>query len=109
MQTGAPVLASGRLSARDEKEPQIVLNTLRPITDAEPPADAPPTLFIKLPGEESPEYERLKLVHTMFPGREKMVIHFSDTRKTVGARCVIHEAFVSELREMLGAENVVVK
>jgi len=45
----------------------------------------------------------------MFPGRERMVIYFDDTKKTVGAKCTIHEALVRELREMLGDENAVVK
>ena len=129
MQAGTPVLVSGRLSARDEKEPQIVVNTLRPITDVTPAPQRNPqfatgnsqlgsggaggnpdkTLFVKIQSEDSPEYERLKLVHMMFPGRAKMVIHFSDTKKNVGAKCVIHDALVSELREMLGQENVVVR
>jgi len=67
------------------------------------------TLYVKISSEDSPEYKRLKLVHMMFPGKARMVVHFSDTKKSVGAYCIIHDAFVSELREMLGAENVVVK
>ena len=160
MQANTLVIASGRLSARDEKEPQIVLDLLRPIEDAErssalftsgksqsrngyadrskPQAAAPVakpgtgaqgtgtpgtgapgvgapgtaqerTLFVKLRSQDCPEYERLKLVHMMFPGNERMVIHFSDTKKNVGAKCVIHDAFVKELCDMAGAENVVIK
>jgi len=127
MQAGAPVLVSGRLSARDEKEPQIVISKLRPIADAAragTQAQGNPqfwagsgnagespdkTLFVKLQSADGAEYERLKLIHMMFPGRAKMVIHFSDTKKSVGAKCLIHAALVSELREMLGAENVVVR
>ena len=45
----------------------------------------------------------------MFPGREKLVLYFEDTKKRVGAQCVVHEALVAELEEMLGKENVVVK
>jgi DNA polymerase-3 subunit alpha len=145
MQVSAPVIASGRLSARDDKDPQIVLNTIRPITDianagcgirdAESGRAAMPkpqwnigsgkrevgyfterhienedrTLFVKIQNESSAEYERLKLVHTMFPGRARMVIHFCDTNKSVGTKCVIHDALVSELRDMLGTENVIVR
>jgi len=156
MQAGAPVLVAGRLSARDEKEPQIVVNRLRPITDVmqgnsqftihnsqlgsgDTGTDGArgdsqitnyksqitnsnsqlvdkgaggtvdQTLFVKLHSEGCADYERLKLIHMMFPGRSKMVIHFSDTKKSVGAKCLIHDALVSELREMLGTENVVVR
>jgi DNA polymerase-3 subunit alpha len=38
-----------------------------------------------------------------------MVLYFEDTKKKMGARCLIHEALVEELREMFGSENVVVK
>ena len=172
MQVNAPVIVAGRLSARDEKEPQIVVNTLRPITNILRMAGAgsgamgggamgvgngttgggsgtagvgsgaagggsgaaratggtgvsgsgsgwqdvksgggtrDSTLFVKLQSECSPEYERLKLIHMMFPGNSRMVIYFSDTKKSVGAKCLIHDALVSELSEMLGAENVVVR
>jgi len=122
MQTESLVLAYGRISERDEKDPQIVLDTLRPITDLNNITNKPPdktyekssgknnkTLFIKLSGEDSPEYERLKLVHMMFPGSESMVVHFEDTKKTVGSKCIIHDAFVRELHEMLGSESVVIR
>jgi len=122
MQAEVPVLAYGRISERDDKDPQIVLNKLYPIKDAlkqiqekefsvndtsNPVQEK--TLYVKMPGEDCAEYERLKLVHMMFPGTERMVIHFNDTKKNVGAKCIIHEAFVNELSEMLGAENVVVR
>ena len=136
MEVNTPVLVQGRLSARDEKEPQIVVNTLQPINEiianhglqtdhriegadntaritdrSSQIADraAGRTLFVKLKSEGSAEYDRLKLVHMMFPGHDKMVVYFSDTKKTLGASCVIHEAFVTELREMLGEGNVVVR
>ena len=140
MQTESLVIAYGRISARDDKDPQIVLDMLRPISDAENlsspemarqrneyssaqtsvsntnidastshASKVSKTLYVKLRSEDSPEYERLKLVHMMFPGNERMVIHFSDTKKNVGAKCVIHDAFIEELREMLGDNNVVVK
>ena len=108
MQADAPVLAYGMISARDEKEPQIVLNMLRPIADALSPVQEK-MLYIKLHSESGPEYEHLKLLHAMFPGRERMVIHFEDSKKNVGAKCVIHDAFVKELCEKLGEKNVVVK
>ena len=131
MQVNTLVMVTGRLSARDEKEPQIVVDKLHPITDegaargsewpgimaqeqAAGPAQAQPaapdrTLFVKISSADSPEYGRLKLVHMMFPGRERMVIHFEDTKKNAGAACVIHDAFIRELRDMLGEKNVIVK
>ena len=48
-------------------------------------------------------------MHMMFPGSERMVMHFADSKKTIGTKCVIHEAFIRELSGMLGEANVVVK
>ena len=134
MQAGALIIMAGKLSARDEKDPQIVVDMLRPISDvnksgirnsefgitgiASTAADDPAyisgsmsgrTLFVKLKSADGREYERLKLVLIMFPGREQMIIHFDDTKKSVGAKCIIHNAFVRELHEMLGEENVKIK
>ena len=117
MQPESLVIAYGKISERDEKEPQILLDTLRPISDADDltapqkkrPLSNGKTLFIKLSSEESPDYEKLKLLHTMFPGNEQMVIHFTDTKKNLGAKCVIHEAFLNELHNMFGEKNVVVR
>ena len=132
MQAGMPVIVSGKISARDDKEPQIVADMLRPISDITAPGTRNPEypnnstsapneavqkngavpgkrLFVKLQSEDCFQYERLKLVLTMFPGREQMVIHFDDTKKNIGTKCIIHDALVRELHEMLGAENVVVR
>ena len=128
------VLINGKLSERDEKDPQVVVDILKPIKhvneneklngfankqdsqrnqlsqdNQESTDNQSKCLYVKLSSEDSPEYEHLKLVHAMFPGREKMVIHFEDTKKTVGANCIIHEAFIKELTDKLGEKNVVVK
>jgi len=97
-----------------------VLDMLRPITDVTNesfstqsietrPGIQGKTLYVRLGSEVSPEYERLKLVHMMFPGTERLVIHFDDTKKNIGAKCVIHDAFVRELKDMLSDKNVVIK
>jgi len=117
MQIEAPVIAYGKISERDDKEPQILLDTFRPISDAanmtapgsQKPKPTGKTLYVKLHHEESPEYNKLKQVHAMFPGHERMIIHFEDTKKNVGASCMIHEAFITELNTMLGPENIVVR
>ena len=45
----------------------------------------------------------------MFPGTQQMIIYCQKEKKRIGAQCVIHEALVDELKEMLGSENVVIK
>lgn len=114
---GATVMITGRISARDDKEPQLLADTIRPLSDLDLSTSEEgttsqakgQTLWVKLPTADDPRYERIKLVLTMFPGKSVMKLYFCDTKKIVGTRCVIHEALIKELQEMLGDENVVIK
>ena len=109
MQSDAPVCVKGKISERDDKDPQIVVDSLRHLTDdaGESPLDK--KLYVKLKAEDSPEHERLLLISKMFPGKDQMIIHFEKSRKTLGSKCLIHEAFTGELIEMLGEKNVIIK
>jgi DNA polymerase-3 subunit alpha len=113
LKEGTAVYCTGRISIRDEKDPQLTLDTVRPLSDLTTAGVlAPPKekkLWVKLAGRDDPNFKRIELVLTMFPGTEPMVLYFADTGKKLGAHCVIHEALVEELKEMLGETNVVVK
>ncbi len=113
MRAGELVSVAGRLSVRDEKAPQAVINFLRPLTDnrrePERPKTEPTKLYARLKSKESAAYKRIRLVLNMFPGDQQLILYFEDSRLRQGAPCVIHPALVQELRELLGEENVVVK
>ena len=51
----------------------------------------------------------IELLLTMFPGNQQLVIWCEKEKKRIGARCLIHEGLLLELRELLGEENVVLK
>ena len=113
------VVITGRLSVRDEKEPQIIVNRARPISDyaqtqpKEPvqlqKEDAPRTLYLKLAGENDPYYRKVKAIVNMFPGKDKVVLFFADTRARRGAQASMDEVMLRELQDLLGNENVVLK
>lgn len=110
----AALLVSGRISVRDEKEPQLMVDTIRPLSDLGPGGtdEAPPKerkLWLRLPSYDAKVMRRIELLCEMFPGRERMIVVFADTGRRVGAECGIHPSLVEELGEMLGSENVVVK
>ncbi len=115
MREGALVMIRARLSIREGKDPQAVVTFLRPITDLRPDLigdtgpEANKKLYVRLPTEDCPAYDRIRLLLIMFPGEQQMVVFFADTCRRVGADCIIHPALVQELRELLGEENVVVK
>ena len=117
----AALVVSGRISARDEKEPQLMVDVIKPISEvmslkaetARPAAVKTPNagakLWVKLKSEADPALKRIELILTMFPGTQQMIIYCEEEKKRIGAQCVIHEALVDELKEMLGDENVVIK
>ncbi len=110
----AAIVVKGRISFRDEKEPQLMLETLRPLTDLsetqeEKPKEKEKKLWVKLPSREDPRLKRIELILTMFPGQGRMIVYFEDTKDRMGTACLIHEALIDELKEMLGESNVVVK
>ena len=121
LRENSPVVITGRLSLRDDKEPQIVINRARPISDyanekmppAEPVQKIPPalagTLYLRLPSETDSRYPKIKAILNMFPGDSGVVLYFADTKQRRGTRCVLMDSLLRELRNVLGEGNVVIK
>ncbi len=110
----AALVVRGRISVRDEKDPQLMVESIRPISDLnamgakEPPAKDR-KLWVKVKSADDPILEKIRLILTMFPGNQQMILYCEKEKKRIGASCLIHEALVDELTERLGKENVVVK
>jgi DNA polymerase-3 subunit alpha len=116
LRENAPVVVTGRLSMRDDKEPQIVINRARPIADfaKEAPAEEKPapktgTLYLKLPSENGPYFPKVKAILSMFPGENPVVVYFADTKQRRGSRCALNGRMIEELLNLLGQGNVVVQ
>ena len=104
------VLATGKISVRDEKEPQLMVDSIRPLGEAgEAPAQHQQTLYLRLPSREDPRLRKVRLALSFFPGESQVVLYFADCKKRVGSRCQIHPALLEDLRVRLGEENVVLK
>ncbi len=121
LRENSPVVVTGRLSIRDEKEPQIVVNRARPMSDFanQEPIPQPEvtkenrihqgTLYLRLPTEDQKLYPKIKAILNMFPGDSGAVIFFEDTRVRRGTRCCIMDSMLTELKNVLGEANVVLK
>jgi len=134
LKENSPVVITGRLSLRDDKDPQIVINRARPISDfadGNPPEPEEPryerrdrfedrrprgpellpgnTLYLQLTGESDPRYRKVRAIVNMFPGEGIVKVFFADTRKMRGARAAFDRRMVEELRNVLGNGNVVLK
>lgn len=116
----APVVISGRLSLRDDKDPQIVINRVRPMSDFTDrvapeqeeflvPHKLKGTLYLRLNSETDPAFRKVKAIINMFPGDQKVVVYFADTKLRRGALCDMDQRMVHELKKLLGDENVVIK
>ena len=106
----AAILAEGKISVRDEKEPQLMVDSIRPLGGLEPAREGGgERLYLRLPSREDPRLRKVRLALSFFPGESQVVLYFEDCKKRVGSRCEIHPALLADLRERLGEENVVVK
>jgi DNA polymerase-3 subunit alpha len=113
------VVITGRLSIRDDKDPQIIINRARPITDfSEAPQAVVPqtqpivsngTLWLRLTGEDDSRYRKVRAIVNMFPGDGTVKVFFEDTRKLRGAKASFDPRMLQELKNVLGNENVVLK
>jgi DNA polymerase-3 subunit alpha len=118
LREGEVVVVRGRISARDEKEPQLMADSIRPISDltgrqiveqqlAHGTADQ--KLWVRLPSRGDPRLKKIELMLVMFPGEQQMVIYIEDEKKRIGTRCLLHRALIRELQNLCGEQNVVLK
>jgi DNA polymerase-3 subunit alpha len=103
------ILATGKISVRDEKEPQLMADAIRPLSDLGEAAGGNQTLYLRLSNREDPRMRKVRLALSFFPGESQVKIYFEDCKQLIGSRCEIHPTLVQELTEQLGRENVVVK
>ncbi len=114
------VLVQGKISVRDEKEPQLMTDSAVPLGDVEPAIPSPvqeeakeafkvKALYLRLDTLGSRQDSVIRAILQMFPGRTKTVLFYADTRRQVGTTCMMDESMLTELRERLGQDNVVLK
>ena len=115
-----PVVIVGKLSMRDDKEPQIIINRACPMSDyteqnrlmeqmAGPSVKKEGTLYLRLPTEEGELFGKIRAILAMFPGDNPVVVYFADTKQRRGSRCSLDSRMLPELERTLGKENVVIK
>ncbi len=112
-----PVVVAGRLSLRDDKDPQIIINQMRHMSqfryaDNFMPKEVfcyPEKVYLRLPTEDAVLYPKVKAILNMFPGKCQAVIYFADTQIRRGTHCSLDNNMIEELQRILGEDNVVLK
>jgi len=109
----------GKVSIREDKEPQLIVNRVWDIRDYDP--DAVPgrpglphiqkegCLYLRLKTKDERLFGKVRAILNMFPGGNMAVVYFEDTKQRLGTHCALDSRMLDELRSLLGAENVVVK
>ena len=109
LKANLPVVVTGRVSVRDEKAPQLMVDRVVPLSgEREAPQSGERVLWVKLPDGGEP-FTWLKKLLNMFPGENPAVVYLADCKKKLQTHCLLHDALLAELREVLGEENVVLK
>ena len=109
LKANLPVVVTGRVSVRDEKAPQLMVDRVIPLSgEREAPQSGERVLWVKLPDGGEP-FTWLKKLLSMFPGENPAVVYLADRKKKLQTHCLLHDALLAELREVLGEENVVLK
>ena len=112
------VVISGRISVRDDKDPQMVVNRVWKLADFDAKGEAraesrqalaSKTLYLKIAHTGQKGSEKIVPILNMFPGQVKTVIYYADTGVRMGGRCMPEEIMMEELRGLLGEKNVVLK
>ncbi|OQB12385.1 MAG: DNA polymerase III subunit alpha [Firmicutes bacterium ADurb.Bin193] len=95
------IVVSGRIDAREEQEPKIIMDAAFPVKD-EPQR----RLYIKVPKGKEGEFNRLLEILKIFGGTVPVYIYFEKDKKTVSApdayRVTPCEALNAELKKVLG-------
>ena len=104
----SPVILNGRISVRDEKPPQMVVNRVVQIGDmkdldaaqaARQTAAQAHTVYLKIESSAQRSAKKVLPILKMFPGKARAVIYFADTGARMGGSCALDEIGRASCRE----------
>ena len=126
------VLLTGKIDAREDEAPKILLNEAQPLTeaavssmqsrehpqqsvytDAQAARLAPQKLYLRIDSMQSDEWPQIKEILVTQPGDTPVYLYPTDTKKkTLAARrywCQPDVPFLEKLRFLLGEEDVIIR
>jgi DNA polymerase-3 subunit alpha len=111
----AAVLIEGKVSVRDDRPAQVLVDALTPLgqglheLDGDTEREEKNKLFLKIPQAGGREDRRILAMLELFAGRTPTVLVYADTGKKVGCECGPAPSFLAECRALLGDASVVLR
>ena len=108
---GQILAVRGKLSVRDDKDPQMLVDEVTRLEDYHPAAPARARrLCLRAPETGSPAFRRMSATLNMFPGGCEVALKHPDgSWERRFTSCQPAEPLLQELREQLGAQSVVLQ
>lgn len=121
LRAGETVIVRGKLSAREDEEPRVLVSAVEtaPSPDASPPEEPKPAerksvtnpgVYLRVPSLDSREWKRAQRILRVLEGDTPVYIRVADTGKLMRAPRELwvtpHAVLIGELEQALGRENV---
>ena len=115
---GSVLKLGGRISAREDEDAKLICESISRVPDpgnavsGSEKSKCRPGLYIRVPDEKSPLYNKAKKYIAVFDGQTPLFVYFSESRKLfhapVSMRVSVNNVLVRELKKLLGEKNVAV-
>ena len=116
LKSGQVVIVRGRLNAREDEAPKVLVSQVSPapspnaVVSEKPKAVANPGVYLKIPSLESEEWRRTQKLLRVFEGRVPVYLRVSDTGKLIRVPSELwitpETVLIDELKRALGEDNV---
>ncbi len=114
LQSGKPIIINGRVSEREDRDPEIILEKAEPIPENIKTVTSKPSvkrgLYIKVPSANSKEFTAVKDILGKFKGDCPVVIVCTEENRRLAAPKGLYVSedsrLITQLTYLLGEENV---
>ena len=108
----AIVIVKARISTRDDSPPQLICDEIHHISEYEHIDTAEETnkkLYLRIKDEDCDNARAVRAIISALPGKLETILYFESTKKKLRTYISEDVAVYTRLREILGADNVVLK
>ncbi len=110
MTAGSVIVINGKVSEREDREPEIVCESIEVVPESAQSAEETATLYLKIPSINSPQFNKACDILAKYKGESNVIIVCEDTGKRIMAPDRLNieptKALIDDMSNVLGAKNV---